>query len=766
MKLSPLAQAKICAVMATAVVLLGCEAPSTTAGEQSPPVYPAVANVAQPDLVTVVNPAPITNDAGATVISTNFESAVVAPAELEAGEIPIKPVELSSRLQEVVKLAQSGVGDDVILAFIQNSQAPFRPTPEEIVYLTDLGISDVIITALVNHRADPPPVARQPAQSQAPAGMPPATTQPPAEATYNPEPQVVYSSPPVVQYVTPAPAVEYDYFYSSLTPYGSWVEVSDYGMCWQPTVAVVHRGWRPYCDRGRWLSTDCGWYWQSDYSWGWAPFHYGRWFNHPVRGWCWRPDSVWAPAWVSWRYTDSHCGWAPLPPGSHYRAGVGFTYYGAAVGVSFGFGLHRDAWTFVPGHRFHDREIWRHRVELRDHANVYRQSRVVNNYVVNNNVIINRGVGPDRVPSLGRSEARPIAIRDVPDRGSRSVRPDRLHQDGSQVVVYRPKPMPTEQQNLHAPNSDGSRPVRSQPGARPGSTGIGSGLAERPAAIPTPTVRSGNVQPANPNSARPYRALGSEASNNSVPTSTQNGVAPTRSQGIVPSSAATPQPVRNGSVNAATATPSVAPRLEVAPSAQAPAVAAPQGYRPAPINRPSWDRPTSPGAGSLPAVQNSGAAVPQASGPALPTYRQERPKPATSVAPERMNSYSAPPEVSQPSAPAYSGPRTATTPRATVPAFESRSVPNYSSPAVQSRPAPSYNPGPVRNYSAPAVQSRPVPSYTPPAAPSRPAPSYSAPAVQSRPAQSSPSYSVPASRSTPQAAPTPNQTSRSGNRRD
>ena len=63
--------------------------------------------------------------------------------------------------------------------------------------------------------------------------------------------------------------VSIDFFYDSLGSGGSWVELGDYGYCWQPSVAVIQRDWRPYCDRGRWLYSDCGYYWQSDYSWGW-----------------------------------------------------------------------------------------------------------------------------------------------------------------------------------------------------------------------------------------------------------------------------------------------------------------------------------------------------------------------------------------------------------------------------------------------------------------------------------------------------------------
>ena len=53
------------------------------------------------------------------------------------------------------------------------------------------------------------------------------------------------SSPPV--------QVSNNYFYETLSPYGSWVNVDGYGMCWRPTVAVVNPGWQPYADRGRWV---------------------------------------------------------------------------------------------------------------------------------------------------------------------------------------------------------------------------------------------------------------------------------------------------------------------------------------------------------------------------------------------------------------------------------------------------------------------------------------------------------------------------------
>lgn len=100
-------------------------------------------------------------------------------------------------------------------------------------------------------------------------------------------------------------------FYDSLQPYGQWVFNSTYGWCWYPNDIDVD--WRPYTD-GRWVYTDAGWTFDSEAPYGWAAFHYGRWFYDDDQGWLWCPDTEWAPAWVVWRYGKSHVGWAPMTP--------------------------------------------------------------------------------------------------------------------------------------------------------------------------------------------------------------------------------------------------------------------------------------------------------------------------------------------------------------------------------------------------------------------------------------------------------------------
>ena len=125
---------------------------------------------------------------------------------------------------------------------------------------------------------------------------------------------------------------------------------------------------------------------------------------------------------------------------------MGFTYYGASVGLSFGFGLHHDAWTFVPANHFNDHEVWRHRVGGGERAALYQHSKVINNYTYNDNRIINRGVPSERLPALKRAEVRQVAIRDMPEGRGGAIRPDRLQQNGAQTVVYRPK-LPAEVQH-------------------------------------------------------------------------------------------------------------------------------------------------------------------------------------------------------------------------------------------------------------------------------------------------------------------------------
>jgi len=105
----------------------------------------------------------------------------------------------------------------------------------------------------------------------------------------------------------------YEQFQSALAPYGTWIDDPAYGRIWIPSTAQVGEDFTPYATNGDWLDTEYGWTWSSGWSWGWAPFHYGRWVSSE-RGWAWVPGTLWGPAWVSWRAGGGYVGWAPLPP--------------------------------------------------------------------------------------------------------------------------------------------------------------------------------------------------------------------------------------------------------------------------------------------------------------------------------------------------------------------------------------------------------------------------------------------------------------------
>ncbi len=117
-----------------------------------------------------------------------------------------------------------------------------------------------------------------------------------------------------------AQEADFSFFYDSLSPYGTWVEVGEHGACWLP---AVDEGWAPYT-KGNWAYTDVGWTWVSHEPFGSIVFHYGRWLL-TSDGWAWVPGSDWAPAWVSWRVSNEYVGWAALPPGVpwHSQRGVG-----------------------------------------------------------------------------------------------------------------------------------------------------------------------------------------------------------------------------------------------------------------------------------------------------------------------------------------------------------------------------------------------------------------------------------------------------------
>ena len=61
------------------------------------------------------------------------------------------PATLPSSADEVVRLTQSGVGDQVVLAFIGQSQSYYNLSGADITALKNAGVSSQVLTAMLNH---------------------------------------------------------------------------------------------------------------------------------------------------------------------------------------------------------------------------------------------------------------------------------------------------------------------------------------------------------------------------------------------------------------------------------------------------------------------------------------------------------------------------------------------------------------------------------------------------------------------------------------
>lgn len=195
--------------------------------------------------------------------------------------------------------------------------------------------------------------------------------------------------------------VSIDFFYDNLGAGGNWVEVADYGYCWQPSIAVSNRSWRPYSD-GYWAYTDVGWTWVSYEDFGWATYHYGRWMRLRGRGWVWVPDREWGPAWVSWRTGGDYVGWAPLPP---RRGGDYYDNSPITARVDIDFDIGPAYYNFIDI-RYIGEPVLRERIFAVDQNVTYITKTVnVTNITYSNSQVYN--YGPD-YNTLSRYSTRPI----------------------------------------------------------------------------------------------------------------------------------------------------------------------------------------------------------------------------------------------------------------------------------------------------------------------------------------------------------------------
>jgi uncharacterized membrane protein YgcG len=138
-----------------------------------------------------------------------------AGATIPASPSETRPVKLSSDVAEILKLGRAHVSDEIIIAFIRNSHATYLLNASELLYLRQQGVSDPVLTAMLNARQN---VAATAAQAAPTAGSANSSPQPvPVPAQPAPAYDASVYAQPSPTYVYPAPSY-YDYY----DYYGYW----------------------------------------------------------------------------------------------------------------------------------------------------------------------------------------------------------------------------------------------------------------------------------------------------------------------------------------------------------------------------------------------------------------------------------------------------------------------------------------------------------------------------------------------------------------
>jgi hypothetical protein len=243
-------------------------------------------------------------------------------------------------------------------------------------------------------------------------------------------------------------SVDLGFFYDNLSSYGNWIERPSYGWVWTPS--QVSSSWRPYQD-GHWVWTDQGWTWISEEPYGWATYHYGRWYDDPEIGWSWVPGDEWAPAWVDWQAGDDYVGWAPLPPSydintgyrDGYDRGYGGGYnggynngYDGGYSYDTGYRPAPESYIFVPERNFLSVSISAYIVPQVRVSSFFGRTRNYTNYRHDGGRIYNQGLPVDQIQ---RVVGRPVTRYQIADLGADGYRQRGARIQGNQVQIFRPQ---------------------------------------------------------------------------------------------------------------------------------------------------------------------------------------------------------------------------------------------------------------------------------------------------------------------------------------
>lgn len=444
--------------------------------------------------------------------------------------------------------------------------------------------------------------------------------------------------------------VSFQVFYDELAPYGNWVGDARHGYIWLPD---VDQNFHPYGTDGHWIMTEYGNTWVSNFDWGWAPFHYGRWyFDDYFRSWAWIPGYQWGPAWVSWRTGAGYYGWAPLGPGASFNMVGNYSSF---------------HWVFLPRHRIYHHHAYRYFAPHRTRARILNNTRIINNtYVYNNQTYV---TGPSR------QELRRVTGRNVPVylvQASNS--PGRTFMSRNTLNVYRPEVQESRDRTvgarpsriLEADQARSTRSIRELNATAPSrNAAAGTSAPSRTLESPEREAQSSGATPGRTTLSRSGSAAVNEGSQRPTVAPMSNdsrsrstSTAPSRGQGYdsresAPASSTDVRPAPNSSLR--TTAPASRSENEVnsvesgtqqpAPNrgtvqqsrpAQAPARTQVQGRTQMPSRTQMPERSQAPARTQAPEVRSSQQSRPQVSAPARTERNQTAPQVKTS-APERSS---------------------------------------------------------------------------------------------------------------------------------
>src|SRR5665213_724744 len=198
-------------------------------------------------------------------------------------------------------------------------------------------------------------------------------------------------------------SISFSVFYDGLHGDGDW---TDYNGSYVFVPSNIDANWRPYT-RGHWVHTaEFGWVWESTERFGWATYHYGRWGYARDIGWYWVPGNRWAPAWVSWRRTDTDVMWAPLPP-TGYNDGGDFASNSDATLSALPFYF----WVSIPTRNFQDPDLSARIVfDANQNQRIFQRSHFDGSVVIKNNVVTNNVINANFIQQQTGKPVQNVAV--------------------------------------------------------------------------------------------------------------------------------------------------------------------------------------------------------------------------------------------------------------------------------------------------------------------------------------------------------------------